>query len=91
MVPHACVVDGDKVFVAIAAASILAKTHRDALMRGPAMHGAHPEYGWDRNVGYGTPEHMEALRRVGPCAHHRRSFAPVAALLAAPAAPQAPC
>lgn len=88
MVPHACVVDGDKTFLAIAAASILAKTHRDALMRAPGMAGAHPEYGWDRNVGYGTPEHLDALRRLGPCEHHRMSFAPVAA--AAPSAAPAP-
>jgi ribonuclease HII len=69
-------VGGDAREPAIAAASILAKTWRDRLMREAARE--HPHYGWERNKGYGTPDHLEALRRHGPCALHRRSFAPVA-------------
>jgi ribonuclease HII len=64
---------------AISAASILAKTHRDALMR--ALDAAHPGYGFAEHVGYGTPDHLASLRRLGPCALHRRSFAPVRELL----------
>lgn len=75
-IPHTCVVDGDTHILSIAAASILAKTHRDALMRG-AAHVAHPQYGFDRHVGYGTPVHLAALREYGACPLHRRSFAPV--------------
>lgn len=74
MPPHVCVVRGDDTYLSIAAASVLAKTHRDALMR--AQHAAHPEYGWERNVGYGTAAHMAALARGGPCRLHRMSFAP---------------
>lgn len=75
-VPSACVVDGDRVHLAIAAASVLAKTHRDARMAGP-VHAAHPAYGFARHKGYGAPAHLEALRVHGPCPEHRRSFAPV--------------
>jgi ribonuclease HII len=72
------IVGGDAIEPCISAASIVAKEHRDRLMRGLA--GEHPHYGWETNVGYGTPEHLEALRRHGPTPHHRRSFAPVAQL-----------
>lgn len=72
------IVGGDGVEPCISAASIIAKEHRDRIMR--ALAEAHPHYGWDRNAGYGTPEHLEALRRHGPTSHHRRSFAPVAQL-----------
>ena len=72
------VVGGDALVPAISAASILAKEHRDRLMRAAAI--AHPHYGWERNMGYGTVEHLEALRRHGPTPLHRRSFAPVAQL-----------
>ena len=61
---------------AISAASILAKTTRDALL--VALDAAHPGYGFARNKGYGTPEHLAALDRLGPSPAHRRSFAPVA-------------
>lgn len=74
--PSACVVDGDRIHLAIAAASVLAKTHRDALMAG-AVHAAHPAYGFDRHKGYGAPAHLAALSAHGPCDQHRRSFAPV--------------
>ena len=62
------------------AASILAKTARDAVMR--ALEVVHPGYGFALHKGYSTPEHFAALRRLGPCAQHRRSFAPVRACLA---------
>jgi ribonuclease HII len=70
------IVGGDRSVAAISAASILAKTARDALLT--ELDGVHPGYGFARNKGYGTPEHLAALQRLGPCAVHRRSFAPVA-------------
>lgn len=72
------IVGGDAVEPCISAASIIAKEHRDRLMRELAE--VHPHYGWERNAGYGTPEHLAALRSHGPTIHHRRSFAPVAQL-----------
>lgn len=72
------IVGGDALEPCISAASIVAKEHRDRLMRGYAE--AHPHYGWERNAGYGTPEHLAALRTHGPTPLHRRSFAPVAQL-----------
>ena len=66
------VVHGDATFASIAAASILAKTHRAAFMR--ELAAQFPEYGWDRNMGYPTPEHIEALRRHGYTPWHRKSF-----------------
>jgi ribonuclease HII len=74
--PARAIVGGDALEPAISAASILAKEHRDRLMRAAALD--HPHYGWERNKGYGTPDHLAALRAHGPCALHRRSFAPVA-------------
>ncbi|MBI1383516.1 MAG: ribonuclease HII [Rhizobiales bacterium] len=79
------VVDGDARMAAIAAASIIAKTVRDALMTDLARR--HPGYGWESNMGYGTSAHLEALARLGPTPHHRRSFAPVRRLCAPSAAP----
>ncbi len=73
------VVGGDALCLSIAAASIVAKVTRDATMIG--LHGDHPGYGWATNMGYSTPEHFAGLARHGPCLHHRRSFAPVAAAL----------
>lgn len=78
--PARAIIGGDASEPAISAASILAKQHRDALMR--AAHGEFPHYGWDRNAGYGTREHMAALARFGACPLHRRSFAPVARVVA---------
>lgn len=72
------IVGGDGSEACISAASIIAKTYRDRLMREAAL--AHPQYGWERNKGYGTRDHMEALRVHGPTPLHRRSFAPVAQL-----------
>lgn len=74
--PARAIVGGDALEPAISAASIIAKQWRDRLMEQAAR--AHPHYGWERNKGYGTAEHMEALRVHGPTPHHRRSFAPVA-------------
>jgi len=73
------IVDGDARSVSIAAASIIAKVTRDRIMR--ALHAEHPGYGWVNNKGYATEEHREALNRLGPCVHHRRSFAPVYQIL----------
>ena len=70
------IVGGDAIEPAIAAASIIAKEHRDRIMREHAK--AHPQYGWHTNVGYSTPDHLKALREHGPCPLHRKSFAPVA-------------
>ncbi len=66
------IVGGDDISRSIAAASIVAKVHRDRLMK--RLHADHPHYGWDRNAGYPTPEHIRALRAHGPTVHHRRSF-----------------
>jgi ribonuclease HII len=77
--PARAIVGGDDCEPCISAASIIAKEHRDRLMR--ALAREHPHYGWERNAGYGTPAHLEALRRHGPSPHHRRSFAPVAQLV----------
>ena len=71
-VPQRPIVKGDALSVSIAAASIVAKVARDALMR--EWDRAHPGYGLARNMGYGSEEHREALRRLGPSAIHRRSF-----------------
>lgn len=73
------IVEGDAKCLSIAAASIIAKETRDRMMVEAAQ--AHPHYGWERNKGYGSAEHMAALRTYGPTPHHRRSFAPVAQLL----------
>lgn len=73
--PARAIVGGDGKEACISAASILAKEYRDRLMVQAALN--HPHYGWDRNKGYGSKEHMEALRVHGPTPLHRRSFAPV--------------
>lgn len=68
------VVHGDATYASIAAASILAKTHRDQYMKEIARD--YPQYGWDKNMGYPTKEHIEAIRQFGLSPHHRRSFHP---------------
>ena len=68
------VVHGDATYASIAAASVLAKTHRDEYMRRIAAE--FPQYGWERNMGYPTKEHIEAIRRYGYTSHHRKSFHP---------------
>jgi len=75
---HEGLVDGDALCYSVSAAGIVAKTVRDRLMNRLALR--HPGYHWDTNVGYGTAEHLAALDRLGPCAHHRRSFMPVVQL-----------
>jgi ribonuclease HII len=70
--PYETVVQGDATSQSIAAASILAKTERDALMR--TLHDEYPEYGWDSNVGYPTQQHYDALAEHGATSHHRQSF-----------------
>jgi ribonuclease HII len=77
--PARAIIDGDASEPVIGAASILAKVARDRYMA--ALDTRHPGYGFASHKGYSTPEHFEALRRLGPCPEHRRSFAPVRALL----------
>jgi ribonuclease HII len=71
-IPQNCFNKGDGINFSIAAASIIAKTHRDRLMNELAH--TYPQYGFERHKGYGTPEHQDAIRRLGPCAIHRMSF-----------------
>jgi len=78
-IPQDGIVHGDALSLTIAAASILAKTTRDALME--AMEGEHPGYGFARHKGYPTPDHLAALKERGACPIHRRSFAPVREVL----------
>src|SRR5215510_8543177 len=73
------VISGDALVLSIAAASIVAKVTRDRLMK--RLGAEHPGYGFERHMGYSVPEHFAALNRLGPTIHHRRSFAPVTALL----------
>lgn len=70
--PHTTIIKGDGKYLSIAAASILAKTHRDELME--QLHSQYPLYGWDRNKGYPTAEHYRAIEQHGITPHHRRSF-----------------
>lgn len=69
---YRCIIKGDSLYLSIAAASILAKTTRDALMRD--LHKDHPEYGWNKNKAYGTKLHKDAIREHGLTPHHRKSF-----------------
>jgi ribonuclease HII len=69
---YQCVVKGDAKFASIAAASVLAKTYRDEYMR--KLASEYPQYGWDRNMGYPTKEHIEAIIQHGYTLHHRKSF-----------------
>jgi ribonuclease HII len=71
-ITHTCVVGGDGIYKNIAAASVIAKTTRDAIMHG--LHLQYPQYGWDRNKAYATAIHREALRIHGRTPYHRRSF-----------------
>ncbi|MFO1317596.1 MAG: ribonuclease HII [Burkholderiales bacterium] len=77
--PVHAIVKGDRDVVAISAASILAKTARDALL--VELDARYPHYGFAQNKGYGTPGHLAALARHGPCPIHRRTFAPVAQIV----------
>jgi len=71
-IPHTCIVKGDSKFMSIAAASVLAKTHRDAYML--KIHDEYPMYNWKQNKGYPTKEHREAIRKYGITKYHRKSF-----------------
>ncbi|MBR6284117.1 MAG: ribonuclease HII [Muribaculaceae bacterium] len=71
-IPHTTIVGGDGKMMSIAAASVLAKTHRDELMRQLALQ--FPQYGWERNKGYPTREHRAAIAKHGPTPYHRKSF-----------------
>ena len=71
-IPHQCIVKGDSKILSIAAASILAKNYRDQLMI--QLHEEFPEYGWNKNMGYATKVHIEALKKFGPTKYHRQSF-----------------
>jgi ribonuclease HII len=78
---HQAIIHGDAIVASIAAASIVAKVARDAMMT--EQHETYPQYGFDSHKGYSTPEHKRALDEHGPCAIHRRLFAPVRAALEA--------
>jgi len=71
-IPHRCIIKGDTLFASIAAASILAKTHRDEYML--QLHDEFPGYAWNTNKGYGTELHRLAIEKHGPCKYHRKSF-----------------
>jgi ribonuclease HII len=70
--PQKPIIKGDSVAYSIAAASVIAKTHRDALMK--TYHGEYPQYGFASHKGYGCKTHYDALRRHGPCPLHRKTF-----------------
>ncbi len=71
-IPHRCIIKGDGLYYSIAAASVLAKTCRDDHMM--QLHGTHPGYGWNQNMGYATRRHIEAIEKHGFSPHHRKSF-----------------
>lgn len=71
-IPYQCIIKGDSKFLSIAAASILAKTHRDLYM--DAIHEEYPMYNWKQNKGYPTIEHREAIKKYGATKYHRKSF-----------------
>ena len=77
--PATAVVRGDRASLSIAAASIVAKVTRDRIMA--ALARRHPGFGWERNAGYGTAEHKQALTRLGVTPHHRKTFAPINKIL----------
>lgn len=70
--PHHCIIKGDGKYLSIAAASILAKTYRDDIMK--MLHEDHPYYDWHKNMGYPTKKHREAIKKHGITDHHRKSF-----------------
>lgn len=71
-IPHECYIKGDALHSSISAASILAKTYRDRLM--VTLSKECPDYLWEKNMGYGTRDHMEAIKKVGLSGHHRKTF-----------------
>ncbi|MDH3442100.1 MAG: ribonuclease HII [Gammaproteobacteria bacterium] len=72
------VIGGDRLVPSISAASIIAKVHRDGMMR--SLDSVYPDYGFSRHKGYGTEAHRDALSRLGPCPQHRRTFRPISSL-----------
>jgi len=78
-IPHTAIIDGDALCYSIACASIVAKVTRDRLMT--SLGKRYPAYLWERNAGYGTPAHLDALATAGVTIHHRKSFAPVQCLI----------
>ena len=74
LIPYYTIVKGDGKYLSIAAASILAKTYRDDYMK--QLHQQYPQYGWEHNMGYPTPEHIAAIKAHGYCPEHRKSFHP---------------
>lgn len=72
MIEHHCIIKGDGIYASIAAASVLAKTHRDEYMQ--KLHTEYPYYSWNSNKGYGTAEHRIAIEQNGLCKYHRKSF-----------------
>lgn len=85
-IPHHTIVKGDGKYMSIAAASILAKTARDEYMM--RLAGEYPGFGWERNMGYPTKEHREALKKLGVTPHHRKSYGPVKEIIAASMTPE---
>lgn len=79
--PSQTVIGGDGISLSIAAASIIAKVTRDRLMC--LLAEQYPMYGWDKNAGYGTPAHIEGLKKYGITPHHRKSYAPIAKMIQA--------
>ena len=71
-IPHSTIIKGDSKFMSIAAASVLAKTYRDAYMN--KIHEEFPMYNWKQNKGYPTKEHRAAIKKYGPCKYHRMTF-----------------
>lgn len=71
-IKHKCIIKGDGIYAAIAAASVLAKTYRDEHMQ--QLHKEYEHYGWQKNKGYGTAEHRKAIDEIGLCKYHRKSF-----------------
>jgi ribonuclease HII len=71
-IPHHCIIKGDGIYSSIAAASILAKTYRDEYML--KLHEEFPQYGWEKNKGYGTATHRNAIEMYGQCKYHRKTF-----------------
>lgn len=71
-IPYQCIIKGDGIYASIAAASILAKTYRDDFMQ--KLHREFPQYGWNNNKGYGTAEHRHAIKEIGLCKYHRKSY-----------------
>ncbi|HRT34116.1 MAG TPA: ribonuclease HII [Bacteroidales bacterium] len=71
-IPHICFIKGDGRFTSVAAASVLAKTHRDEYM--VSIASDYPQYGWEKNFAYPTAAHREAIMKYGPCEYHRTSF-----------------